>query len=116
MKNLYRRYKISQITNEGISAKEKEIVDFILDKIKDLTTVDIDNHFLEFVNSKGVVIFLLDEKYNISWFNNEFFWEVLENRYSLKYDDIRSIIKDIVEHSYKINIGTPYCDKDNIDR
>jgi hypothetical protein len=116
MKNLYRRYKISQLLDEPLLDKEKEIIEFIIDKIKDLTIVDIDNHFFEFVNSKDIVIFLLDDEYNISWFNSGFFWDVLETKYLLSYDNIQEITKDVVESIYKMNIGKPYSDKDNIDK
>ena len=89
---------------------------YIYDKDLLVKIFDIDNHFFEFVNSKGENIFLLDEEHNISWFNHEYFWEVLQTKYSVNYDDIQSIIKDMVEHTYKINIGIPYSDNDNIDK
>ena len=104
--NLYRRYKISLITNEGITSDEKEIVEFILDKIKDLTLF-IDDGYQNYMNSKGECLFQQDEKNDILWIRHRDFWSVLEDKYSLTYDDIRVIIKSMVETTYKMRVGTP---------
>ena len=107
MKNLYRRYKISLITNDGITLEEKEIVEFILDKIKDLTLF-IDDGYQNYMNSKGNFIFQQDEKNYTLRVRHEGFWSVLEKKYSLKYDDIQDIIKGMVETAYKMRVGTPH--------
>ena len=104
--NLYRRYKISLITNEGITSDEKEIVEFILDKIKDLTLF-IDDGYHNYMNSKGEFIFQQDEKNDILWIRHRDFWSVLEDKYSLNRDDIQVIIKSMVETTYKMRVGTP---------
>ena len=106
MKNLYRRYKISQLLEEPLSNKEKEIVDFILDKIKDLTLF-IDDGYQNYMNSKGEFIFEQDEKNDTLWVRYQDFWSVLEKRYSLNIDDIQVIIKGMVETTYKMRVGTP---------
>ena len=105
--NLYRRYKISLITNEGITSDEKEIVEFILDKIKDLTLFIDEYGFHNYMNSKGEFIFQQDEKNDILWIRHRDFWSVLEKKYSLNRDDIQVIIKSMVETTYKMRVGTP---------
>jgi hypothetical protein len=102
--NLYRKYKISLITNEGIASDEKEIIEFIIDKIKDLTLFidDIGRH--NYMNSKGDFIFEQNEKNGKLWVRREGFWEVLDDKYSLNYNDIQAIIKSIVETTYKMSV------------
>ena len=107
MKNLYIRYKISQLLDEPLSNKEKEIVDFILDKIKDLTLFIDEDGRHNYMNSKGEFIFEQDEKNDRLWVRYYVFWSVLEDEYSLKYDDIQDIIKGMVETAYKMRVGTP---------
>ena len=110
MKNLYRRYKISQLLDEPLSNEEKEIIEFIIDKIKDLTLFidDIGRH--NYMNSKGEYIFNQNEKNDRLWVRYNDFWEVLKNKYLLEYDDIQAIIKSMVETTYKMSVGTP-CPK-----
>ena len=107
MKNLYRRYKISQITNDGITSKEKEIVEFILDKIKDLTLFIDEDGCHNYMNSKDEWIFEQDEKNDRLYVKYDGFWSVLEKKYSLNRDDIQDIIKGMVETTYKMRVGTP---------
>jgi hypothetical protein len=107
MKKLYRRYKISQLLDEPLSNKEKEIVDFILDKIKDLTLFIDEDGRHNYMNSKGEFIFEQDEKNDTLWVRYQDFWSVLEDRYSLNRDDIQVIIKGMVETTYKMKVGTP---------
>ena len=107
MKKLYRRYKISQLLDEPLSNKEKEIIEFILDKIKDLTIFIDDDGCCNYMNSKGEFIFQQDEKNDILWIRHRDFWSVLEKKYSLNRDDIQVIIKGMVETTYKMKVGTP---------
>ncbi len=106
MKNLYRKYKIGQLLDEPLHNEEKEIIDFISDKIKDLT-IFIDNGNYYYMNSIGEFIFEQDEKNDRLWVRYYGFWSVLEDKYSLNYDDIQVIIKDMVETTYKMSVGTP---------
>ena len=107
MKNLYRKYKISQLTNEGITSDEKQIIEFILDKIKDLTLFVDEYGCHNYINSKDEWIFEQDEKNGILWVRNQDFWSVLMDKYSLNRDDIQVIIKGMVETTYKMRVGTP---------
>ena len=106
MNNLYRRYKISQLLDEPLSNKEKEIIEFILDKIKDLTIFIDDDGCCNYMNSKGEFIFR-HYHYNEEaiWVRYQGFWSVLEDRYSLVDKNvIRIILKDIIYSFYKINV------------
>jgi hypothetical protein len=58
------------------------------------------------MNSKGEFIFEQDEENDMLWVRYQDFWSVLEDKYSLTYDDIRVIIKSMVETTYKIKVGT----------
>ena len=107
MKNLHKRYKISQITNEGITDTEMEIVEFILDKIKDLTIFIDDKNRHNYMNSKGDFIFRQDDKYDRLMIRYQDFWEVLGDKYLLEYGDIQVIIKDMIENIYKMMVGKP---------
>ena len=104
MKNFYRRYKISQITNDSITLEEKEIVEFILDKIKDLTLFIDEYGCHYYMNNKGEFIFQQDDKNDTLWVRYQDFWSVLEKKYSLNRDDIQIIIKGMVETAYKMRV------------
>jgi len=108
MKNLHRRYKISQLLDEPLLDKDKEIIDFILDKIKDLTLFIDEDGCHNYMNSKGEWIFEQDEKNDRLWVRFKDFWSVLSTNYSLNRDDIQVIIKGMVETAYKMRVGTPY--------
>ena len=110
MKNLYRKYKIGQLLDEPLSNEEKEIIDFISDKIKDLTLF-IDNGNYYYMNSIGEFIFEQDEKNDTLLIRYDGFWSVLEDKYSLNYADIQVIIKSMVETTYKMSVGTPKKNK-----
>ena len=108
MKNLYRRYKISQLLDEPLSNEEKEIIEFILNKIKDLTLyIDVHYNRHYYMNNKGEFIFQQDDKNDTLWVRYQDFWSVLEKKYSLNRDDIQIIIKGMVETAYKMRVGTP---------
>jgi predicted nucleotide-binding protein len=104
MNNFYRRYKISQITNDGITSEEKQIIDFILDKIKDLTLFVDEDGFHNYMNSRGEFIFQHYKEQAI-WVRREGFFKVLKDKYLLVDDNvIRIILKDIIYSFYKINV------------
>lgn len=102
MKNLYRRYKISQLLNEPLSNEENEIIDYISDKLKDLTLFIGDNNRHIYINSKIEMIFQQHEEIDKLIIRYKGFWEVLKLKYLLEYDDIQSIIKSMIENKYKI--------------
>jgi PAS domain-containing protein len=107
MKNLYRRYKISQLLDEPLLDKDKEIIDFILDKIKDLTLYIDEDGCHNYMNSKCEFIFQHDDKNGMLWVRYQDFWSVLEYKYLLNDVDIQVIIKDMVETAYKMSVVTP---------
>ena len=106
MKNLYRRYKICQLLDEPLLDKDKEIIDFILDKIKDLTIFTYTDSCYDYMNSKGEFVFEQNEKNDTLWVRYEGFWSVLETKYLLNYDDIQDIIKGMIETIYKMKVET----------
>jgi hypothetical protein len=111
MKNLYRRYKISKLLDEPLLDKEKEIVEFVLDKIKDLNIFSNGSNIHYYRNSKGEKIFEREEfiDYELRlWITNEGFWKVLEKKYLLSTWDIQYILYDIICENYKINIENLY--------
>ena len=105
MKNLYRRYKISQLLDEPLVNEEKEIIDFIIDKIKDVTLFIDDNGCHNYMNSIGEFIFKYNEEDGRMLVRYNGFWKVLMEKYSLDGYDVRDIIKGVVETTYKIKVG-----------
>lgn len=39
------------------------------------------------------------------------FWEVLEHKYNLEYENIQELIKILIEDYLKCDVGTPYYEK-----
>jgi hypothetical protein len=105
MKNLYRRYKISQLLDEPLLDKDKEIIEFVLSKIKDLKLVVDEYGFRNYMNIENEWIFEHDIKNGITWFKFDGFLQVLDEKYRLSIFDIQNVIKDVVENIYKINVG-----------
>jgi hypothetical protein len=105
MKNLYRRYKISLINNDGITTKEKEIVEFILSKIKDLTLFVDEYGFRNYMNIENEWVFENDIKNGITWFKYDGFMQVLDEKYRLSVSEIQNVIEDVIKNIYKINVG-----------
>ena len=118
MKNLYRRYEISQLLDEPLSNEEKEIIEFILNKIKDLTLyIDVHYNRHYYMNNKGEFIFQQDDKNYALIVRYYGFWSVLFSKYKyiLTHDDIAEIIFDIISKKfsnlllkkiYRRNFGT----------
>jgi hypothetical protein len=88
MNNLYRRYKISLITNDDITIEEKEIIKFIINEVK---------HNFEF-------LLKYDTVYDIIWIKYYDFWEVLEKVYLLSDIIIKDVVKDVIENIYNIKL------------
>jgi hypothetical protein len=105
MKNLYRKYKISQLLDEPLSNDEKLIIGFISHKLKNLTLLIDDDGCYNYMNSKGEFIFKYNEEDDRLWVRYYGFWSVLIERFSLSEYDVRDIIKGMVETTYKIKVG-----------
>jgi hypothetical protein len=96
------------LLDEPLLDNDKEIIDFILDKIKDLTLFINEYGCHNYMNSKDEWIFEQDEKNDRLWVRYKDFWSVLVNKYSLNTVDIQDIIKGMVETTYKMRVGTPH--------
>jgi hypothetical protein len=108
MSNLIRRYKIHQLT-PVFSEKELEIIDFVKDKISNLTELKNPNYpnFLFYSDNNGKHILQNDDENKKLWVRYGDFWEVLENKYNLNYTDIQLLIQDVVELTFKRKVYTP---------
>ena len=108
MKNLLRRYKIHQIT-PVLSKQELEIIDFIKNKINNLTEFKYSDYpdSLFYMNSEGECILEQDDKNERLYVRYYGFWEVLETKYKLDYIDIQFIIQGMVEIAFKRKVYTP---------
>jgi hypothetical protein len=112
MENLYRRYKIYQITNNGITSVEKEIVEFILDKIKDLTIFEYEFEYGTFfnhcyMNNDGSFVFSYSEKEKYLWICHVNFYNTL--KYSIvgennNGDGLLLLIETLIYDKYKLDI------------
>lgn len=99
MKNMYRRYKICQITNEGISSEEKEIVELLLTNIKDLTHFTDEHNNHGYSDSEGNSMFQYDSINDKLWITTNF-WKILASKYSYHYNDIQTIILEMLNTIY----------------
>jgi hypothetical protein len=107
MMNIIRKYKIHQLV-PCLNDKELEIINFVKDKINNLTEYKDDKYpnSLFFMNSGGKYIFELDDENERLFVRYKDFWEVLETNYNLKHDDIQSIIQGMAEIEFRRKVYT----------
>ncbi len=100
--NLLRNIKISQLTNQDLSKKDKEVIDFIKDWLKDLTSLkltppDITTYYL---NYNGKFIFYKTNDYKII-IRNPDFCDVLRQKYKLTDIMIIEILKFFLSKEFQ---------------
>jgi hypothetical protein len=115
MKNLYRRYKISKLLDEPLLDKEKEIVEFVLDKIKDLTIfIDEYGGCYNYMNSNDEFIFEYDKISNVLLIRYDDFWSVLNSKYLIEHNDIGEILLDIITKVFNISANRIFQTRNKI--
>ncbi len=105
--NILRRYKISKVLNNSLSDFDKELIDLIKSWLKDLVIFKMEDKYpnsIFYMNSKGD--YVLEIMNNNLWVRYNGFWTVLQNKFKLEYEDIQSIIKYVVEETFKQKVNT----------
>ena len=102
MSNLVRRYKIHQLT-PVLTEQELEIIDFIKDKISNLTEFKDSKYpdSIFYMNSEGEWILDQDDKNKRLCVRYEDFWQVLQIKYNLENSDIQYLIQYMIEQAVK---------------
>ncbi len=101
--NLVRKIKISKITSVEFTEKEKEIIDFINSKLSDLIPFKHDNYPLSifYMSSNGKWILEQDNNIDRLYIRFDNFWQVLQTKYSMGYNDIQILLQYMVEQAFK---------------
>ena len=69
------------------------------------TTPDYPNSL--FYRLDDEIIFKYDQESEILWVDYIIIWSVFEDRFGMEYDEIRELIKPMVEEHYKLGSVTP---------
>jgi hypothetical protein len=106
--NLTRKYKIHRLT-PCLKGKDLEIIEFIESEIKGLKPIKNDDYPKStfYINSKSQTILNQDDDNDVLWVKYYNFWEVLEEKYLLKYADVQDIIQLMVSIHLKFRASTP---------
>ena len=98
-------YKIRQIKYSRLKEEERFFLDMIYG-IEPFTSTD----FPKSVFWKKNDIVLLEQDFKNKWLrvNYKLIWSVLENKYRCNYDDIQSLIKDVVKRNTNLGSLTPH--------
>lgn len=101
--NLIRKYKISKNLNIPLTGIEKEIVDFIESKLKNLDTYIYpkypNNTFL--MTPQGKWLIEIDPDMDAAYIRYDDFSLILEEKYGIELSDIESFMSFLI--SYKFN-------------
>ncbi len=115
--NLIRKYKISKLLNKPIEGVVGEIINLIQYWLKDLTPFKWDKKpdSIFYMNSEGLYVveyvLELDIIDKILWVRYKDFWEILEHKYLLNFDDASTIITYMVEEKLKHKISSAHYRK-----
>ncbi len=93
------------ITEFQYKNKQKEAEEWFLGILKDLKVKHIKTDVLEYQNSKGEWM-IKDSKDGITWFSQDRIWNVLDERFGMKYDDIQKFLKDQVLTYLRLKVTT----------
>jgi hypothetical protein len=106
MKNIVRKMKIGKfLNNDNLSDDEKSIIDFIYDKLVNTEKIlsnDFPNSifYIDTICKFTIFEIRLDEDAIIIKYNG--LWKVLHKQYKIDNNDIRILLKYIIEDMFKI--------------
>lgn len=86
--------KINKIKYSRLKSEERFVIDYITD-IEQYVHKDISNSI--FYKKGDIRLFELEKDMGVLWCNYDDFWSVLESKYNLDYEQIKTLIKKIVE-------------------
>lgn len=106
--NLIRKYKIHKIT-PVLNDKELKLINFIEDKLKDLILFKTEklSESTFYMKLECEWVLDIDTDYKKIWINGKNFWNILEDEYEMKNDDIIILLKYMIEKTLKIEIVYP---------
>lgn len=93
--------KICDLLRNNESQKNKEMVDFFINKFNGLT-VKLDSGKIKYYTPNGDWLFSLNNKKNEFWVSYIQIWSVYESKYNLKYQQIKELIEGILEEHFKL--------------
>ncbi len=106
--NLIRSIKISKL-GVAIPEKDKEIIEFVKSMLSDLILFKyIDTtESMFYMNSEGKWILEQDNKNDMLWVRHEGFWNILEYKFSMSNENIRTLLKYMIEQVFKEKLSRP---------
>jgi hypothetical protein len=108
MYNRLKRFKMKELIQEIRKSRLKPEEVWFIDFIKDLEEVKSDKYPNSiFFKKNGEVVFKQDTKYMYLECNYNEIWSVFENKFSFEYDDIQSLIMNVVEEHLNWRGVTP---------
>ena len=108
--NLIRKLKISDIVPVEFSEHEQGIINLFNDKLTDLV-VFINESYpdeINYMKPDGTWIMQLDNKSKKLWIRFDGFWEVLESKFSIEYEDIQILVHSMVGRAFIQKLSTAY--------
>ncbi len=104
--NLIRSIKINKLGIK-ISEKKMKIINFVNSMLSDLIPFKDDDYPMSIFYFKGDKWILeLDNKNYILWVRYDIFWSVLEEKYKIKYSDVQTLLKYMIEQTFKEKVLT----------
>ena len=105
--------EIRDIKIDLVMGNKNPIIERFMEITKDLKIINCDVYNedgLEFIyhNKDGEWIFYQDAKKGVFWCCRERYWTLFSDELSLKYNEIRTITKYLVEETLKREISAPY--------
>ncbi len=106
--NLVRKLKISKIASVEFTEIEKEIIEFINSMLSDLIPFKDETFPDSMFYFKGDKWLLEQDDCNdILYVRYDTFWHILSQNYLIKNDDIRILLKYMVEQSFRQRLSIP---------
>ncbi len=103
--NLLRKIKINKIIKASFSPDELVVLDFIKTTLSNLKIIRYNKepNVLYYVNSNGIGILRTD--LNACWVRHSNFWFELSSKHNIPYDDVKIILKYMIQDIVKINLS-----------
>lgn len=104
MYNLIRKIKLHQI-EPVLSKKELKIIEFIYSKLENLNKFKrTSSEIFAYMNKNGEFIFSYNLETHYTYVRYNDYMEVLRQKYKIKFEYIKEILKYIIENKFKIKI------------
>ena len=97
--------------NQDLVRAEKFLL-FMLSLIKERRSTTYPNSIFYMKGDK--VLFEFDTKGKVLWVHYSKIWSVFESKYGLEYQQIRALVKKVVENTLKLEGITPIAARDKL--